>query len=242
MGSAVLKLDPTSIDEALWARQVRMHRANTLMLCSAVPLGALAVWWGVLVAALAARAGCGRAVLSAHDGATTDRAWMRRLRWSLLGHGMAWSATVLLPIAPLDGVHWAALSIVLVGVVSGSFSATAFDLASAMCFGVPVLGALAARLLTLGESADVVLGLAFVFTLAFLSVSTRRTQSIVRESEALRLAESAHALALRRSEALLERTGASAGVGGWELDAASGAVRLTAQAGWRRWRRRRCRP
>ena len=42
----------------------------------------------------------------------------------------------------------------------------------------------------------------------------------MRKYEALRLAEAAQADALRNNERLLERTGATARVGGWELEPA----------------------
>lgn len=63
-------------------------------------------------------------------------------------------------------------------------------------------------------------------TLAFGLTARSRSGLLV----ALRLAERKQAEALRRSEKLLERTGATAAVGGWELDLATMALRLTAQA------------
>ena len=72
--------------------------------------------------------------------------------------------------------------------------------------------------------------LAALAALVLLVLTARRARQVVRSYVALRVDETARAAALRASEELLERTGATAGVGGWELDLATMALRLTAQA------------
>jgi PAS domain S-box-containing protein len=93
-----------------------------------------------------------------------------------------------------------------------------------------VIGLLSSTAFIRADSDYALLGMLGIGGLVFLGLAARRTSLAVRGHVALRVAEAAQADALRSSEELLERTGATAGVGGWELDLSSMALRLTAQA------------
>jgi PAS domain S-box-containing protein len=69
-----------------------------------------------------------------------------------------------------------------------------------------------------------------LLSLFFVSMATRRSHALVRQYVHLSINEANQGSALRASEELLERTGATAGVGGWALDRQTLAMRLTVQA------------
>ena len=229
----------------LLARKVQMHRSNmrmthlgslgaalmlAVMLRGAVPDGALLAWLALLIAAFVARTMVGHYAPQADDEAAQNRAWLLRLRIGFLAHGIAWGVCSLLPVRANDPLHLAIMVIVIAGVMTSSFAVTAFDLAAALLFCVPISGLLSLRLFSQADPVYWLLGAAVLGALTFLSVAANRTHRVVRKYEALRLAEAAQAEALRNNERLLERTGATAGVGGWELDLATMGLRLTTQA------------
>ena len=239
-----LKEDP-AIADALRAQQVDMHCSNapwavggsfiTALIFVALMHGGvgnavLLPWLGLVSTVLALRGGIGLWQRRVPPGSATSAQWLLRYRLGYAAHGLVWGLAGLLPLAPGDGLHLSVLIIVLACLTASSFALTAYDLVAAVSFGVPVLGMLAARLLTQHEPGYGLLGLSSLFALVFLSITVRRANHVVREYVALRLAQTRHAAALRSSEDLLERTGATAGVGGWELDPGTLTLRLTLQA------------
>ena len=200
------------------------------LLNGAVRDGLLMAWMAALSAVLLLRGGIGLWQRRLPPGAVPDSRWLLRYRLGYGAHGLVWGAAGLLPLAPGDSLHLAVLIIVLACITASSFALTAYDLMAAISFGVPVLGLLAGRLLLQHDAVYWLLGVSCVFSLVFLSITVRRANGVVREYVALRLAQTAQATALRSSEDLLERTGATAGVGGWELDPTSLTLRLTLQA------------
>lgn len=234
-----------AVAEALLAQQVATHRANTryavggsgitaLLLMAmewrAVPATVLLAWLGGVVMVLGLRLIVGVAHRRAAPDPTSNRAWLRRYRVGFLAHGIIWGLASVMPLPSGDGLHLAILIVVLVSMTASNFTLTAFDLPSALFFGVPVLGLLSARLVAQGDATYWLLGAAAMVVLVFLSLTARRAQQVVRSYVALRLVEAAQAQALRSSEEFLERTGATAGVGGWVLDPMTMSLRLTAQA------------
>ena len=236
------------IDRALLAQQVDMHRANlplatlgslfgaatlVVMQWQAVPAQSLLGWLGLLGAVLVVRIYWGRKLalpLAAPvPGPAPDRAGLQRLRQIFLLHGLVWGLAGWLPLQDGDWLHLTTLVLVLGGVTGASFMLTAFDLGSALCFGVPVLSLLSLRLLSQADATHWTLGVAVLATLAFLSLAARRAHFVVRRYVTLRVTEAAQSLALRRSEDLLACAGAMAKVGGWEIDTTTLELRLTPQ-------------
>ncbi|OYU98407.1 MAG: hypothetical protein CFE45_16600, partial [Burkholderiales bacterium PBB5] len=222
--------DQEAISGALRSQQVGMHCKNMpwaaggsfvtalifmALMHGAVPDDVLLSWLAALSAVLLLRVGIGLWQRRSTPGSVPDHRWLLRYRLGYGAHGLVWSAAGLLPLAPGDSLHLAVLIIVLACITASSFALTAYDLVAAICFGVPVLGLLAGRLLMQHEAVYGLLGVSSLFALVFLSITVRRANGVVREYVALRLAQTAHAAALRSSEDLLERTGATAGVGGW---------------------------
>ena len=243
--TALLKDERTAIADALRAQQVRTHFANlpqavggavfaallfVLMERSVVPAGAMLAWVAALAVVLVARLATAALYRRVQPDAASYPRWLLVYRLGILAHGVVWGLTSLLPIPEAESLHQAVRIIVLAGVTASSFTMTAFDLAAALCFGAPVFGLLSLKLFMQPDAIYWTLGVAVIGTLAFLILTARRSHQVVRNYVALRLAESSQAEALRSSEELLERTGATANVGGWELDVATQALRLTAQA------------
>ena len=215
----------------------------------AVPMQALLGWLGLLCVALMLRVHWGWAQtqradaqvgepVAAQAGAqvgvrepcqTLDRSVLWRLRLTFLLHGLAWGLAGWLPLQSGDWLHLTTLVLVLGGVTGACFMLTAFDLRSALCFGVPVLTLLGLRLLSQGDATHWTLGVAVLATLVFLSLAARRSHRVVLEYVTLRITEAAQSQALRRSEDLLACTGATANVGGWEIDPMTLELRLTPQ-------------
>ena len=242
---ARLKSDPAATAEELRAQQLRTHRVNlpwavggsavTALFLATLQSPVLAStvlwsWLAVLGAVLGLRLATGYFQQRMGAGAATQPDWLLLYRIGFLLHGMVWGLASVMPLPAGDALHAAVLIVVLVIVAGTSFTLTAFDLVAALLFGIPVLGMLGARLLVEGDATYSALGVAVFVVLVFFGLTGRRAQRFVQHYVALRVAESQQADALRRSEELLERTGATAAVGGWELELATGVLRLTAQA------------
>ena len=193
-------------------------------------------WLAVLVAALGARLASAavhraqrmRRGTAGHDTAFT-RAWLLRHRVGFFVHGCIWGAACLLPLPAGDHVHLAVLVVMLMTMAVGSFTVTTFDMAAGLSFGVPVLTLVGLYLFMHPDPSLTTLGVAALVALGYMALTARRAHRYVRGYVALRVAEAAQARALRDSRELLERTGASAGFGGWEIDVATMALRLTDQ-------------
>ena len=201
-----------------------------------VPLAMLGGWLGALVLVLSARLACGalhRAQVARLGPSGPDpafiKSWLLRHRAGFFVHGCLWGAACALPLPVGDHVHQAVLVVMLVTVAIGSFTVTTFDMAAGLSFGVPVLTLLSLYLFMQPDPSLSTLGVAALVALGYMTLTARRAHRYVRGYVALRVAEARQAQALRDSRELLERTGASAGVGGWELDVATMALRVTDQ-------------
>lgn len=243
--SAMVEDKRSVLEDAVRVRQVELHCANvptavvaamatagllTAILWGSVATPALGHWLLALLLAFSVRVG----VLLWHrqaPPATADGAvWLTRYRFALFVHGVVWGLAGWLPLSPGDPAHKAILVLVLLGVsASGTFYA-ASDLKAGLLFGLPVMLMLSLRLFRQADRGDMLLALTCSAALVLMSVTAYRAHRVWRQHESLRLAEAAQAARLRSSEELLERTGAMAGVGGWELDLATMSLRLTAQA------------
>ena len=239
------KVDRTATADELRAQQLRSHHVNlpwavggsvvaavflASMESQVVASSVLWAWLGVLAVGLGLRVATGHYHGRSGVGVAAQSRWLLKYRIGFLVHGIVWGLASAMPLPADDTLHTAVLIIVMVGVAATSFTLTAHDLAAALLFGVPVLGMLSVRMFAQGDATYDALGVAVLVVLIFFSLTARRAHHFVRHYVALRVAEAAQADALRRSEELLERTGATAAVGGWELDLATMALRLTAQA------------
>ena len=201
-----------------------------------VPSTLLGGWLAILMLVLGARlvsAAIHRTQLARLAPGGSSRAfvktWLLRHRIGFFVHGCIWGLACALPLPAGDHVHQAVLVVMLVTVAIGSFTVTTFDMAAGLSFGVPVLTMLSAYLFLQPDQGLTTLGVAALVSLGYMTLTARRAHRYVRGYVALRVAEARQAEALRDSRELLERTGASAGVGGWELDVATMALRVTDQ-------------
>lgn len=239
------KDEDAEIAHALHSQQARNHVVNlpwamlgslgtasglAALLWGAAPAGAVLGWFGCVAAALLVRLTTGVLQGRSGGGTVADRVWLTWHRIGFFIHGVAWGAAAFLPMSGADIEHQAITVLVLVGVAAASFAMTSFDLVAALAFGVPLLGMLSVHLFVQSEPIYAKLGAMAVWGLVFMSLTARRSHLFVRSYMARRLAEAAQARALRSSEELLARTGATAGVGGWEFDIGTGSLRLTQQA------------
>ena len=233
------------LPDAMLSRMVAMHRANVPMSNAGsfvvgaallatqwrvVPHGWLIGWFVALLLVIAIRV----VTLGSAPGVNDDRRfnghWLRRCRFAFLAHGIAWGSASALPLGAGDSAHLAMLVVLLSGMTASAFVVTAFDLRSALAFSVPIMLGMCLKLLTIGELEYTVLAGTVAIALLLWSISARRMHRVMVGYATLQSAEARQADALRSSEELLERTGMTANVGGWELQVANGALRLTAQA------------
>lgn len=188
-------------------------------------------WLALLMAAVGLRLAIGAGFRRASKAGQADLGtWLWRFRAGYGVHGLVWGLAALLPLPSADNLDLAMLVITVMGVAAGSFTMTAFDVVAALCFGTPALGLLSSRLLMQDGAHYLLLGLTTLAALFLMSMAARRTSLLVLDYVAMGLSAARQAATVRSSEDLLERTGTTAGVGGWELDAATMSLRLTAQA------------
>ena len=234
-----------AIARVILARQIEVHRAAmplatlgsafgalllTAMLRGVVPASLLLLWLGLIGAVLVARLALRAWPPRRADPIAAERAALLLYRLGFLANGTVWSLASLAPLPAGDAMHRSIVIVMLAGVTAVGFMLTAFDLVAALCFGVPVMLMLGWCLATQPDPTYWLLGMGFLGVLGFMGLAALRQQRALRRFEALRLTEARQAEALRNSEELLERTGAIAGVGGWELELATMRLRLTAQA------------
>jgi PAS domain S-box-containing protein len=230
---------------ALLSEQLRTHQANlpwsiagsalaavlfAAMMWSVVPRGLLVGWGACMLAVIALRLAAAHLHRRSTPSPGTGRAWLLRYRIGFLVPGILWGLVSMLPVTAGHPAQRAVALIVLASISASVFTLSAFDLVAALCFSVPALGLAAVHLLRQPDEPFGLLGVAALASLVFLSLSARRANRVIRKFVALRVKTSNQAEALRASEELLDRTGATANVGGWELDLATMALRLTAQA------------
>ena len=213
-GSALLQQDAAATAAKLLAEQVQLHHQNlpwantgALLLAllfagvqwHAIPHTHLLAWMGVLLLVLALRGALWlwqrRGGMPAAGGA----GWLRLYRASHLAHGCIWAAASFLPMPADAPMQLALLVIMLAGICASNFILNAFDLGSALLFGVPTMGALALRLFldtgspaapaAAGIGVPVVMGGAVLLALGFFTLVGRRAHRMVRENTLLRLAD-----------------------------------------------------
>ncbi len=223
----------TAVERAVVARQVQIQRDGMTttnigvlfgaailcaMLWQSVPFKWLLTWFSAVVVVIVLRTlALGRA--RAHTAEAEDRAWMLRFRVGLVVHGMTWAAAILLPIAADDTAHQSILLMVLFGITAISFMLNAFDVWSALCFGLPVMLLMCLRLAQRNEPVFWLLDLGIALALGFMALVARREHGATYRYEALRLAESMQSQALAEQHRLLALLMQGTSEGFWFMDA-----------------------
>ena len=200
----------------------------TVALWGAIDRLRLLAWAGSLALVLALRLGLKRLQAQSAAGRFGDGLRLRQYRYTILLHGLAWCFAAVLLLPQLDRVHADLLIFALVAASGGALANTPFDLKAAALFVVPVLAPLAWHFATAGLGSTAMAALVATF-LVMMGGGAWRSWRKLRENRRLRLAESEGAAEVRRHAEMLDRIGALAHVGGWELDVASGQLRWSAQ-------------
>ena len=229
---------------AVRAEQLRMHRVITPSSVAAGGLLALILaavlwksaprvstlgWLVAVMAALGARAWLARAHRQSADGPDTHQQWLQRFRLGYAAHGLAWGMSSVLLFPAHNVPQQMLMCLVLTVIVAGALNFAAFDLKAGLLFAVPTLAPLVVRLAAAGHDTAIMMAGVVLLSLVFITINTSRASRNVRDSMALRQAETARADAARRNEELLDRSGALANVGGWELELPGRTLRWTAQ-------------
>jgi PAS domain S-box-containing protein len=193
-------------------------------LVQTAPWHQMATFVGLVALALAAKLGVIALYERAAAAATPPRlAWWRAgYRTVILFHGCIWGVWVwhLFPISERSGPVALALAS---GIVYGAIEAPAFaviDWVAGALVLLPVTAPLLFRLLVEGGGSRYLM----VYLIALFSAAAFRAHWVQSRREQLTRERS---LALRPSEAFLDRFSDMASMGAWEVDVDSGFVRLT---------------
>jgi len=154
-----------------------------------------------------------------------DGRWLRRYRGALLLHGCAWAMASAQLFLVQDRALIDLLVFTLLLIVGGGLFATAFDPLAAALFATPAAAPMLVYLLLHGASGLAPSGVLVVLILVAAGLAARRTRHGLLEAIAGRVGEARRSEELRRAAERLDRTGAVAHVGSWELQA--GAARLS---------------
>jgi len=212
--------DPGLIDRALRAEQLRLYDANLLStlagnavvaaLLVAVQWGAvgsdrLLGWSACMALALGLRLAIWLADRRRPAAESEQPARLLRIRLAIAGTGLIWglAAVLLFPAQDLQGQMF--LIFVLASMVAGSLTVTAFDLAVALTFAVLTLTPLSVRLFASGGGAPAAMATMVLLFMVFLALTGTRAFRNVRETVAMRSAESLRADALMSSERRLHQ-------------------------------------
>ena len=225
-GTAIGQADPAASTAALQAQQVQMHGNNVLLATAgavmlmllfiglqwrAIPHALLLGWAAALLVVLGWRLGLWAWQRRGPARRPADAVWLRQYRINFLAHGLVWAAVSALPMPAGEPMQLALLVMMLAGICASNFILNAFDLVSALLFGVPAMVGLALRLLLGDDAVQPLMGLAVLLALGFFALIGRRAHRLVRENITLRLAESRQNHLLR---VLIQTTGE----GFWFID------------------------
>ena len=217
--SSTLQDDRARFAGALRAEQVRLYDANLLpSLVGSLVVAALLVtvqWGAVTTQRLLGWSACIGLILGARvlvwfvqrrrrDQARDDSARLLWLRLAVAGTGLVWGLAGVVLFAAHDLQHQVFLAFVLAGVAAGSLTITAFDLAAALTFALLTLAPLSVRLFASGESVQIAMADMVLLFMAFIALSGLRAHRNLRETVALRSAESARTETLLRSQQRLQ--------------------------------------
>lgn len=211
---------PAQVEVALLGERLRLYHGNigsavvghvlmaallVAVLWRQVPGAYTLVWLGSLTLGLAARIAVSRTPLPAPSDGVVARAALLRFRLILLGLGLVWGSAGVLLFPASDPTYQTFLAFVLAGMAAGTLTLTAFDLWAALAFSLLALLPLSLRLLGAGGATQPAMaGMVMLFT-AFLALVGLRSQRNVRDTVALRTAESMRAETLLRNQTRLQQ-------------------------------------
>lgn len=164
-------------------------RATTLM-----------IWLAALALALGFRVGVAVLAGRATPNPRSPSQWLGAYRAGFAIHGLIWGlgGMLWLPTAPVDDFNL--LAFALFAVAAGSLLTSAFDLAAALLFTVPVVASLLPPLFVHGEHGSPGGAVIVLMFMAVALISAWRTQRGTHETLRLRLAEAEHTEAQRRGD------------------------------------------
>ena len=191
----------------LGSASVGLFLAFTLRELAATPV--LLLWLAALAIALGLRWAAVRAQSLQASGTTDPEQWLRRYRLAYLLHGMVWVSVLLLPAELPAGRELDLMVFALMIVTAGALSTASFDLRTALCFALPVLGAGLTLALRAPDAGVLSLAAMAALHLGITVSNARRAQRLVRESVGLRLIEARRAneaqASSRRAEEATQR-------------------------------------
>jgi PAS domain-containing protein len=132
--------------------------------------------------------------------------WLRRYRWSIGLHGLAWGAAAALPLSLADPALQAVLLFLLVGLAVGALTLTLFDPRAGFAFALLVTLPLALRLLAQPAPLPVATRVAWAMAgllMVLLSLAALRARQARRTLAASRQAEAERERGAREAENLL---------------------------------------
>jgi len=200
-----------------------------MMLWPQPSTASLLAWLGGIAATLALRFGVRWRAEAASATASDPARWLRWHRVAAGCNGLAWMAlgTLMhrLPAGPAHDTIVFALAVLL----AGSVFTTSFDRVASLLFALPVsVPALLHVLLHLGGRSPVVAGLAALFALTLVAVAIQGHR-VFRSQIRRRLELQASVEQAQRDAQRLERVGALARIGAWELRLRDQTLHLSAQ-------------
>lgn len=230
---------------ALCAEQTRLHGSVltlslatstllaavlALVLAGSVPMLPLAGWLLALGATMTARVLLHVGQRQAAAAAPSDPRWRRRYRLALLAQGCAWAVGGSLMFVVDRSWQLDLLVFALVGVAAGALLTTSFDTLGALLYASPMTAPFVAYV-AMHPLDQLPASLPVVALLLPVAVAAMgRERSALHAAIGTRLAQARRSDELRRATDLVDRTGAVAGVGGWELDAATRRLQLSPHA------------
>ena len=151
--------------------------------------------------------------------------WRTGYRVWFLAQGLIWGVASLWVIPTVHPETQVTLLIPLIGLAACAITVAAYDLEAGLLWMIPSLAPMLANLVLHNDETSS--GIATLLTSSMVAVSlcALRVASRLRKEAA----ESAREDVTRRSEALLDRTGRLANVGGWELNVSTLQLNWTAQ-------------
>lgn len=202
-----------AIDGSLATEQVWLHRgivatstvASGLLALMLVALtwgsigaGHIIVWLGCLAIAFALRAAVALAERRAKDEPGRATRWLWRYRVAFALHGSVWGVGGLLALDATHKNDYNLVAFAMFAIAAGSLLATAFDLAAALFFSAPVIGALLLHLALHSHSDTLGIAMIVLVFVALASLNALRTQRAMRDTGRLRQLGTEQSLALLR--------------------------------------------
>ena len=236
---------PDDPSQAFLAQQTLLHaRALPLsQVASLVVAGLLALalhghvanltlllWAALLGCSMALRVWVRRRQRAAAPASTPDPRWRRHYRRAVLLQGLTWAAAGAL-IFVVDSPWSRDLLIYgVVGMAAGALWTLSFDRVAALAYAVPTALPILAYVLLQPHGQLPASALVVTLLLPLALYAMWASEARMRASVAQRVQQLRQTADLQRALDLVDRTGTVAGVGGWEVDAATRRLHLSPHA------------